>query len=247
MKVIVIIQARMGSTRLPGKVLKIIEGKPLLEHQIDFLKQSELSDQIIIATTTLLEDNKIEDLANRINITCFRGNRDDVLERYYKCAKKFKGDLIVRITADNPLVEPTLVDKIIQLAINSKCDFATNMIKQTYPLGYLVEVFPFNILENLYLNQKDPLTREHVTYHIKRNPTLYNIQNYSLPQEIAHPEWRLAVDEEKDFEIMKKIFSFLYVKDEFIRYESIIDLLESHNDLVLKNEKYPDSLAFLQD
>jgi spore coat polysaccharide biosynthesis protein SpsF len=237
----------MGSTRLPGKVLKIIEGKPLLEHQIDFLKQSELSDQIIIATTTLLEDNKIEDLANRINITCFRGNRDDVLERYYKCAKKFKGDLIVRITADNPLVEPTLVDKIIQLAINSKCDFATNMIKQTYPLGYLVEVFPFNILENLYLNQKDPLTREHVTYHIKRNPTLYNIQNYSLPQEIAHPEWRLAVDEEKDFEIMKKIFSFLYVKDEFIRYESIIDLLESHNDLVLKNEKYPDSLAFLQD
>jgi len=247
LKVIVIIQARMGSTRLPGKVLKIIEGKPLLEHQIDFLKQSELSDQIIIATTTLLEDNKIEDLANRINITCFRGNRDDVLERYYKCAKKFKGDLIVRITADNPLVEPTLVDKIIQLAINSKCDFATNMIKQTYPLGYLVEVFPFNILENLYLNQKDPLTREHVTYHIKRNPTLYNIQNYSLPQEIAHPEWRLAVDEEKDFEIMKKIFSFLYVKDEFIRYESIIDLLESHNDLVLKNEKYPDSLAFLQD
>ncbi len=237
----------MGSTRLPGKVLKIIEGKPLLEHQIDFLKQSELSDQIIIATTTLLEDNKIEDLANRINITCFRGNRDDVLERYYKCAKKFKGDLIVRITADNPLVEPTLVDKIIQLAINSKCDFATNMIKQTYPLGYLVEVFPFNILENLYLNQKDPLTREHVTYHIKRNPTLYNIQNNSLPQEIAHPEWRLAVDEEKDFEIMKKIFSFLYVKDEFIRYESIIDLLESHNDLVLKNEKYPDSLAFLQD
>ena len=189
----------MGSTRLPGKVLKIIEGKSMLEHQIDFLKKSKLTDQLIIATTTLSEDNDIEYLAHKINIDYYRGSNTDVLERYYKCAKKFKGDMIVRITADNPLVEPTLIDKIIQLAIDTKCDFATNMMEQTYPLGYLVEVFPFRVLEKLYLNQKDPLTREHVTYHIKKNTKLYDIQNYTLPKDLARPEWRLAVDEEKYF------------------------------------------------
>ena len=222
-----------------------MEGKSILEHQIDFLKQSKLVDQLIVATTTFSEDDKIEELVNQINVDCFRGSSDDVLERYYKCAKKFNGDMIVRITADNPLVEPTLVDKIIQIAIDTKCDFATNMIKQTYPLGYLVEVFPFQILEKLYINQKDSLTREHVTYHIKKNPQLYNIQNYTLPKEIARPEWRLAVDEERDFEIMSKIFALLYKPGQFITYESVIKLLESHPELILKNEKYPDSLASL--
>ena len=245
MKVLGIIQARMGSTRLPGKVLRVIEGKSILEHQIDFLKQSESINQLVIATTKLSEDNKIEDLAHKLNIDCFRGSTQDVLERYYKCAKRFKGDIIVRITADNPLVEPTLVDKIVQIAIETKCDFATNMIKQTYPLGYLVEVFPFVILEKLYTNQMDPLTREHVTFHIKRNPKLYNIQNYTLPKDIARPEWRLAVDEEKDFEIMSKIFASLYKPGQFIKYASVIKLLESNKKLVLKNEKYPDSLALL--
>ena len=222
MKVLGIIQARMGSTRLPGKVLRVIKGKSILEHQIDFLKQSESINQLVIATTKLSEDNKIEDLAHKLNIDCFRGSTQDVLERYYKCAKRFKGDIIVRITADNPLVEPTLVDKIVQIAIETKCDFATNMIKQTYPLGYLVEVFPFVILEKLYTNQMDP-----------------------LPKDIARPEWRLAVDEEKDFEIMSKIFASLYKPGQFIKYTSVIKLLESNKKLVLKNEKYPDSLALL--
>ena len=245
MKILTIIQARMGSTRLPGKVLKTIEGKSMLEHQIDFLKQSELTDQLIIATTTLSEDNKIEELTHQKNIDCFRGSTQDVLERYYKCAKKFNGDMIVRITADNPLVEPTLVDKIIQIAIDTKCDFATNMMEQTYPLGYLVEVFPFRVLEKLYINQKDPLTREHVTYHIKRNPELYNIQNYELPKDIARPEWRLAVDEEEDFKIMSEIFASLYKSGQFIKYVSVIKLLESNKNLVLKNEKFPNSLKSL--
>jgi len=153
LKVLAIIQARMGSTRLPGKVLRLIQGKSMLEHQIDFLKKSESINQLIVATTKLAQDDKIEELVNELGIDCYRGSTDDVLERYYKCAKKFNGEIIVRITSDNPLVEPTLVDKIIELAIDTKCDFATNMIKQTYPLGYLVEVFPFQVLEKLY-NEK---------------------------------------------------------------------------------------------
>lgn len=245
MKVLAIIQARMGSTRLPGKVLRLIQGKSMLEHQIDFLKKSESINQLIVATTKLAQDDKIEELVNELGIDCYRGSTDDVLERYYKCAKKFNGEIIVRITSDNPLVEPTLVDKIIELAIDTKCDFATNMIKQTYPLGYLVEVFPFQVLEKLYNNVMDPLTREHVTFHIKRNPKLYDIQNFTLPKELARPEWRLAVDEERDFEIMSKIFASLYKPGQFIKYTSVIRLLESNEELVLKNEKYPDSLALL--
>ena len=169
----------------------------MLEYVIKQTLSSKLIKKVIIATTKKNEDLPIIEYCKKNNLMYFRGSNKDLLDRYYKCAKKFKGDMIVRITADNPLVEPTLIDKIIQIAINTKCDFATNMMEQTYPLGYLVEVFPFRVLEKLYMNQKDPLTREHVTYHIKKNPKLYNIQNYTLPKDLARPEWRLAVDEEK--------------------------------------------------
>ena len=152
-----IIQARMGSSRLPGKTLmKLDETKTTLDFVINQLSFSKLIDRIVIATTSLEKDDAIEEKASSLGIDCFRGSEMDVLDRYYKCAKKFNGEIIVRITSDNPLVEPTLVDKIIELAIDTKCDFATNMIKQTYPLGYLVEVFPFQVLEKLYNNVMDP-------------------------------------------------------------------------------------------
>lgn len=238
MKVLSIIQARMGSSRLPGKVLMKIEGKPVLEHMIDFLKFSKRTDKIIIATSTLNEDDKIEKLSVEKDVDCCRGSHTDVLARYYNCAKKFHGDLIVRITGDCPLLDPRVVDAAIDLCKKSRCDYVSNMIHQTYPLGYLVEVMKFSVLENLYETQHDTLSREHVTYHIRQHPELYKIAEILLPKILDRHEWRLTLDYKEDFILLSKIFSYLYVPNSFIKYEAVVNLLDENPDLLQINKNY---------
>ena len=124
MHVISIIQARIGSTRLPGKVMMKINNKPILQHIVEFLRHSQFIDQIVIATSTESEDDTIFELANSLSVKCFRGSSHDVLERYYECAKCYNGELVVRITADNPLIDPDLVDQVIQICQKTNCDYA---------------------------------------------------------------------------------------------------------------------------
>ena len=238
MKVLTIVQARTGSTRLPEKVLMNIQGKSILEHIIDFLKHSKLTDKIIIATTNLPSDDKIEEIAKKTNVDCYRGSAENPLERYYECAKLFGGDLIVRVTADNPLIDPTLVDRTIQVCKETNCDYASNMLHQTYPLGYLVEALTFTTLKKIYENQKDPLSREHITYHIRQNPNLYNIKEVFAPSDLARPNWRVTVDYIEDFNLVSEIFARLYKPNSFIKYESVVELLDKNKDLLKINDKY---------
>jgi len=232
------VQARTGSTRLPGKVLMPIRGKPILEHIIEFLEHSKLTDRIIVATTNLTEDDKIEELSKTLGIDCYRGNPTDVLERYYECARLFNGDLIVRITADNPLIDPTVVDEVIQICKETRCNYASNMIHQTYPLGYLVEAITFDTLKKINDTQKDPLSREHVTYHIRQNPSLYDIKEVFAPSELARPNWRLTVDNMEDFYLISEIFSRLYEHGSIIKYQDVVELLDKNKDLLKINEKH---------
>ena len=236
MKVITIIQARMASSRLPGKVLMSIEGKFILQHIIEFIKHSELTDKIVVATTTCSEDDRIIELCKNLKVDYFRGSKKDVLGRYYECAKYFQGDIIVRITADNPLIDPTLIDKAIKICKESQCDYVSNMINQTYPQGYLVEVFTFNILKKMHENLKDELSREHVTYDIRKNPNLYRIKEFYLQKNFSN--WRLTVDYKEDIELISEIFSKLYVNNSYIKLESVIKFLEENNDLLKINSKY---------
>lgn len=236
MKVVTIIQARMGSSRLPGKIFMNIEGKFLLQHIIDFLKHSELTDNIAVATTSSSQDDRVVELCKDLHVDYFRGSEEDVLGRYYECAKFFKGDIIVRITADNPLIDPTLVDQAIKICKESQCDYVSNMINQTYPLGYLVEVFTFDILEKMYKNLKDELSREHVTFDIRKNPNLYKIKEFNLQKNYSH--WRLTVDYKEDIELISKIFSKLYVNNSYIKLESVIKFLEENNELLKINSKH---------
>lgn len=238
MNVLSIIQARIGSSRLPRKVLMEIEGKPILEHLIDFLKFSQLTNKIIVATSKLNQDDEIEKLALKNNVDCYRGSEIDVLARYYECATKFQGDLIVRITADCPLLDPRLVDQAIEICIKSNCDYASNMIHQTYPLGYLVEAVKFTILDKLHKTQHDPLSREHVTYHIRQHPEQYKIEEILLPQNLDRHNWRLTIDYKEDYELLSKIFSKLYVPHSFIKYEKVVELLDNNLDLLQINKKY---------
>ncbi len=228
----------MGSTRLPGKVLMQLQGKPILEHIVDFLRYSKMTSRIVIATSKLSEDDPIEELAKRLQISCYRGSASDVLERYYECAKKFDGDLIVRITADDPLVNPELIDEIIQVCKQTNCDYATNILHNTYPIGICGEAFTFKILQKLHEQQKDPLSREHVTYHITQNPHLYNIREVSAPEKLRRPNWRLTMDYQEDFDLMSEIFSKLYNANSYIKYASLVKLLDENTYLLKINAKY---------
>jgi len=229
----------MDSKRLPGKVLMKIEGKEVLQHIIDFLKLSKLSDQIIVATTKLPEDDKICKLASENKIEYFRGSSDDVLERYYECAKKFQGDIIVRITSDDPLVNPEVVDKVIKKCKEDNCDYASNSLPQTYPYGYSsCEALTFSVLQQLYENRTDPESRKHVTYYIRNNPNMFRMGNVEASQEFARPQWRVTIDYAEDFQLVTKIFSKLYDKKSFIKYELLVKFLDNNSHLLEINKKY---------
>lgn len=233
---LIIIQARMDSSRLPGKILMQLEGKSILEHVVNSLKFSKLCNKIIVATTINETDDSIETLCNELNVYCFRGSSDDVLNRYYECAKLYQGDLIVRITCDNPLIDPTLVDEAIKICKEKNCDYVSNMIHQTYPIGYLVEVLKFDILKQNNDEIHDALTREHVTHDIRTNIMMYKIKEFFAPENLQRPNWRLTVDYENDYELMKKIFKNLYKLNSYISYSDVVTFLDNNPELLKINE-----------
>jgi len=239
MKIIAIIQARMDSSRLPGKVMMKFSKMTILEHIIENLENSELTDKIIVATTSLEEDKPLKDLVQKIGIPCYCGSPENVLARYYKCAKFFNGDLIIRVTGDSPLIDSTLTDKAINISQDYHCDYVSNILHLTYPLGYNSgEVIPFRILKNLYNSQKDKQSKEHVTFHIRKNPELYKIKEILAPKKLRRPQWRLTVDYYEDYKLMKKIFSKLYKPHSTIKYDSLVKFLDIHPELLKINQKY---------
>jgi len=227
-KKLIIIQARTGSKRLPGKVLMKIQKKPILEHIVNFLKFSKKADQIIVATTNLKSDDKIEKLCEKINVSCFRGSSSNVLKRFFECAVIFEGDIIVRITADNPLIDPKLVDKAITQLVNEKLDYVSNMIHQSYPEGYLVEVFTIDTLKRVYENFQDKKSKEHVTFQLRQFPRGFKIGEFSAPKNKQRPKWRLTVDYKEDLKIIKEIFSNLLKPNDFISYNKVFKYLKHH-------------------
>lgn len=239
MKVLAIIQARTDSSRLPKKVLLKINNKTIIEYIVDFLKHSKLIDEIVIATTTLHTDDEIEELAKQIGIHCFRGSSDDVLNRYYECAKSFYGDLIVRVTADDPIIDPYLVDEIISLCKKTKCDYVSTVLHQTFPFGFTAcEVFPFSVLELMNSQLKDDMSREHVTYHIRQNPSLYNTREICAEPSLARPNWRLSIDHPEDFQLVSEILSKLIHINDVITYASLVAFLDNNKQLSEINAKY---------
>jgi len=216
----------------------LLKKKPILQHIIEFLGHCKLCDKIVVAIPTSQDDDKIETLLKKIGVDCFRGSPNDVLFRYYECAKQYKADLVVRITGDNPLIDPVLVDRVIQVCKETKCEYASNMLNQTYPLGYLVEALTFQTLKKLHEEQKDPMSREHVTYHIRKNPKSYDVKEIYAPDKFTRPNWRLTVDYKEDFDLISEIYSKLYQINSFISYESVIILLEKNKSLLKINQKY---------
>jgi len=245
-KVVAIIQARMGSTRLPGKVLKEIVGKPMIWHVINRVKHAKELDDIVVATTSLKEDKQILDLASEIGVENYAGSENDVLDRYYKAAVMSEADVIVRITADCPLADPNVIDKVIRYYRTNDFDYVSTSIKPTFPDGIDVEVFSFPALDKAWSEAKLASEREHVTPYIWKNPNIFKIENYENDFDISYMRW--SVDEESDLEFVKKIYGLLYMENKLFYMEDVIDLLMKSPELtginkdIVRNEGYLRSL-----
>lgn len=237
MKVICIIQARMGSTRLPGKVLKEICGKTVLEHDIDRVRRVENIDKIVIATTTEKKDDVIVEEAKRLNVSYFRGSEDDVLSRYYNAAKENEADAVVRITSDCPLIDSEVSQNIIDFYMENcdKYDFISNTLERTYPRGLDTEVFSFRALEKAYNDAVRKSDREHVTPYIWGNPRFFSFCQYK--NNVDYSELRWTLDTTEDFEFINSVYNYLYHEKKYFNMEDIIDLIEEHPELKHINER----------
>ncbi|OPX92792.1 MAG: 3-deoxy-manno-octulosonate cytidylyltransferase [Pelotomaculum sp. PtaB.Bin104] len=219
MRIIIVIQARTNSTRLPQKVLLPLNGKTILERVIDRAKKATLPDEVIIATTTQPEDEAIYGLCQSINVKCYRGSANDVLDRYYQVGQAEKADIIVRITSDCPLLDPQVLDQVVKAFLKySNCDYASNTIFRTYPRGLDCEVISFQALAKAHSEASFPWEREHVTPYIYRHPQLFKLYSVIDKKNFMHPELRFTVDTEEDYMFVRAIYHFLgnnlfYLKD----------------------------------
>jgi|TARA_B100001540_G_scaffold315603_1_gene343255 spore coat polysaccharide biosynthesis protein SpsF len=228
-----IIQARMGSSRLPGKTLKLINGKtPMLKFQLDQLKFSSSLKKIVIATTTLDMDDEIVDFCKINNFDYFRGKSKDVLDRYYQCAKSNNFSTIVRITSDNPLIDPNIVDEIVELFLNSECDYISSEIPKIQPLGFAVEVFNFKSLEKSWNEASLPSEREHVTPYMYKNKDLFKQCKHPYVKDLSHI--RCTVDTIDDFKFIEKIIQQLKINP--IHLHDVLELLSKNPSLLEINE-----------
>lgn len=227
-KVAAIIQARMGSTRLPGKVLREVNGRSLLEYQIERIQQAKKIDQIIIATTIKDNDQPIVELCQKKKIDYYRGSEEDVLSRYYESALYNKVDVIVRLTSDCPIIDPVVVDQIVEefLRTQPNVDYVSNTIERTYPRGLDTEVFSFEALEKAFKEATLQRDREHVTSYVYTHPQFFSLRGMKSNQDYSSHRW--TVDTEEDFELIRLIISELYHPDKMFLIEDVIHLLQIH-------------------
>ena len=236
-KIAAIIQARITSTRLPGKVLMDIEGKPMLWHVINRLKLSKKINEIILAIPNTKENDILEKFAKDNKVKYFKGSEEDVLSRYYEAAKEFKSDIVVRITSDCPLIDPQVVDLVIEKHLNSGADYTSNVLQRTFPRGLDIEVFNFKVLEKTQKEARKNYQREHVTPYIYEHPEIFELQHIEAKGKLRRPELRLTVDTKEDLKLIREIYRHLYKLRKIFYTEEIIDLFNNHQELIKINEK----------
>ena len=227
-----IIQARMGASRLPGKVLmEIKDDESVLHYVIKQLRYCKTIDKIIVATSNLSDDDVIRDVCNDLSVECFRGDEKNVLDRYYKCSKKFSISPIIRIPADKPLIDPRIVDYMLNIFNSGSYDYVTNFLPLTFPSGTEVEIFSFDTIKKAWQNAVLPSYKEHVTKYIythKENFRIFNVKN-----ENDLSKFRWAVDRIEDLRLVREIVK--RIKKRPIVTGDIIKILENEPDLIKIN------------
>ena len=240
MKVVAIIQARMGSSRLPGKVLRILGDATVLAHVIGRAMAVPSIDEVVVATSTLRHDDPVEREARKCGAGVFRGSETDVLSRYYEAAQAFHANVIVRITSDCPLLDSGLVEQMVARFLASqrgggKLDYLSNALTRSYPRGLDTEVFTFAALEATQLVAKQAHEREHVTPYIYQHPASFSIEEFVGDNDFSSHRWTL--DTPEDFEFLQAVFDLLGAAEKNAGMQTVLDLLERHPELTRINQQ----------
>jgi len=237
--IVAIVQARMGSTRLPGKILNTIQKKPMLWHIVDRLRTVGEIGEVIIATSDLSADDEVHEMASNYGIACFRGSETDVLKRFFGAADLVNAQHVIRITGDCPLIDPPTINKLIKLYFDDEYDFcgvacgAGVSIEKNinrFPDGFDAEIFSFKVLKEANIEANTKLQREHVTPFIWKNNTKYNLG--SLYSESDYSDLRLTVDNKEDFYFVNWIYDMLYPNNSQFNLYDILGLLENNPDAI---------------
>lgn len=229
MKIVALVQARVGSTRLPGKVLMDLAGEPMLARVVNRTRRARTIAQVVVATTDRPADDAIADLCKARGWDCFRGDEADVLDRYYRAAMCFEADAVLRITSDCPLIEPELIDRLISEFDERQpgIDYASTLLPhRTFPRGLDAEVMLFGALEKAWREDADPARREHVTPYIHGRPDLFRLHGVTSDVDYSHLRW--TVDTEEDLALVRLVYSH-FGQDSF-SWREVLKLLEEHPD-----------------
>jgi spore coat polysaccharide biosynthesis protein SpsF (cytidylyltransferase family) len=241
-----VIQARMGSTRLPSKVLMKLGDKTILEHVVSRVRESKFINEVIVATTIANQDLQIIEFCASKQIRVFVGSEQDVLDRYYQASRLLKPMNVIRITSDCPMIDPEIIDLIGQRHINEKADYTSNTIEETFPDGLDAEVFKFDALEQAWREAKLFSEREHVTPYIKKHHELFKLVSVRNDKDLSFMRW--TIDQSEDFTFLNEIFKRLYVKKPNFRTNDILNEINQYPELlkingdIIRNEGYFKSL-----
>jgi spore coat polysaccharide biosynthesis protein SpsF len=228
MNIMAIIQARTGSTRLPGKVLKDIEGKPMLVRVIERVQRARLPHSVVVATSTKPADDAIAGICHENHVLVFRGNELDVLDRYYQAASQYNADVIVRITSDCPLIDPEILDRVVKTFLEKRPDYATNSLVRTYPRGLDVEVVAITALEMAWREAREPYQRVHVMPYFYQNPERFCCLNVAADRDYSNYRW--TVDTSADLEFVRAVYSCMVNAGSF-GWVDVIALLNREPEL----------------
>lgn len=231
--IVAVLQARMSSSRLPGKVLRPVLGRALLSLQLERIGRSRRIDRLVVATSDRPEDDPIEGLARHDGVACFRGDLDDVLDRVYRAAAPSRPDYVVRLTGDCPLTDPEVVDRVIEFCTQGGYDFVSNALAPTYPDGLDVEIARFSCLEEAWREARLPSEREHVMPFIHRRPERFRIGVLKHPVNLSRLRW--TVDEAEDLDLVQRIFEALYPQDPAFAMGDVLALIERDPALATLN------------
>ncbi|MCC7015702.1 MAG: glycosyltransferase family protein [Rhodospirillales bacterium] len=229
------IEARMTSTRLPGKVLKEAVGKPMLELMIERLRRAPSLDGIVVATTTNVADAPVAALAERLGVGVWRGSENDVLQRVLDAATHHDVDVIVETTGDCPLIDPAAVEDCIRVYRAAKVDYVSNVLERSYPVGMDTQVFATSILVDVARRTNDPADREHVSLYIYRHPEIYSLRNVPAPPVLARPDLALTLDTPEDYRLIGAVFEALYPKNPAFTLADVLALLDRRPEIAAMN------------
>ncbi len=230
-RIVAIIQARTGSTRLPGKVMREIGGKTVLAHLIDRLKRVSTINEVVVATTTEARDTQIADLCRQLGIGIYRGSERDVLRRYVEAARVFKADIVFRATSDEPYKDPKVIQQVLETHLKNKTDYTCNNLMDTFPDGSTVEIVDFPVLEKMDRMGEHPADREHVTFYVRNRPDEFRICNVEARGKLRRPDLRYCLDTKEDFKVVKAIFDSLGQDNPYFSMEKIIDFLDENESV----------------